>query len=149
MRGRRANKPVMVQREGEREARSRTKNMEMVEGGNEVESDAAVPPGPNQDRPACVHFAAWTWTCACVTICVLFVWVFMITCYVCARVGTKCDCAPMWQPGAIFSFVRVHVCRLSSGSSLTTQPTDDYTALVLSSLYSVLHLLSAREPAQN
>lgn len=36
-----------------------------------------------------------------------------------------------------------------SAAHHTPQPTADYTALVLSSLYSVLRPLSAREPAQN
>lgn len=47
--------------------------------------------------------------------------------------------------------VCVHADSVLAGSAAhhTLQPTADYTALVLSSLYSVLRLLSAWEPAQN
>lgn len=45
--------------------------------------------------------------------------------------------------------VRADSALAGSAAHHTLQPTADYTALVLSSLYSVLRLLSAREPALN
>lgn len=63
MRGRRANKPVVVQR-GRSGAGQR--RGDGGRRGNDVESEAVVPLEPNQDSPVCVLITWMTmWLCGC------------------------------------------------------------------------------------
>ena len=97
MRGRKANKPVMVQRERGEERRSRTKMWRWR--GNE--SKDVVP--PNQDSPVCVCWCSWMKMClVCWAECT-YMYMYM------------CVCVCMAE--AVFSLcVLVFACsRLSSG----------------------------------
>lgn len=137
MRGRRANKPVVVQR-GRSGAGQRHEDRERR--GNEEESEAAVPPGPNPDSQMCVCLPVWMNMYLTVT-----AWMFLWVLGLCGM------CAPMhlWWNVCLCVWSCIQCVRLWLALQLLTRPTADYTALVLSSLYSVLHLLSAWVPAQN
>lgn len=137
MRGRRANKPVVVQR-GRSGAGQR--HGDGGRRGNDVESEAVVPLESNQDSPVCV---LPTWMSICLCGC-MHVFCAFYDCMLCVFAW-----APMCLCSIQFMCVCVCVQTQLALQLITLQPTADYTALVLSSIYSVLRLLSAWEPARN
>lgn len=121
-RGRRANKPVVVQ--GGRSGAGQRRG-DGGRTGNEVESEAVVPLGPNQDSPVCVCLLTWMNLCLCGCMHVFSVFYDCVSCvfawapvYLC---GWMYACVSGWRCS---QFVCVCACRLSSGwlcsSSYTT-----------------------------
>lgn len=114
MRGRRANKPVVLQR-GRSGAGQR--RGDGGRRGNEVESEAVVPLGPKSRQSSVCslayvdeHVPAWLYACFCVCLMI-----------VCSCAGTDvlvrpnvCMCA-LLEVYSVCVCVRVCACRLSSG----------------------------------
>lgn len=86
MRGRKANKPVVVQR-GRSVAGQR--HEDRGRRGNEVESEPAVPLGPNQDSPVCVCLPTWMnmYLCDCAP---MYLWLNVC---MCVQSCIQCMCA--------------------------------------------------------